>query len=53
MKKIVIILITSLSCSLVNAQNVGIGNTRPNTSAVLDVSSAIDCLLIPGMRGSG
>jgi len=48
MKKIVIILITALSCSLLNAQNVSIGNTRPNTSPVPDVSSAIDCLLYLG-----
>lgn len=49
MKHILTILIVAISCNFLNAQNVGIGTTTPNSSAILDVSSTTRGLLIPRM----
>jgi trimeric autotransporter adhesin len=49
MKKILTILLVSMSCNFLHAQSVGIGTTTPNGSAALDISSINKGLLIPRM----
>jgi hypothetical protein len=50
MKKIILFAATFSFYIVTNAQNVGIGTSAPNTSAVLDITSVNKGLLIPRMR---
>lgn len=47
MKKLIFILITFISMSDLIAQNIGIGTTTPNASAILEISSSNKGLLLP------
>ncbi len=47
MKKICFIIAVLLCTSVLHAQNVGIGTTTPNNSAILDITSAAKGLLLP------
>jgi hypothetical protein len=47
MKKIFVIVLLTVCCQSLTAQNVGIGTTTPNTSAQLDVTSINKGILIP------
>ncbi len=49
MKKCTVLVIAVLSAIYLPAQNIGIGTTSPNASAVLDVSSTTKGMLIPRM----
>ncbi len=47
MKRVLFFLFTALTTLLVSAQNVGIGTTTPNSSAMLEISSSNKGLLLP------
>jgi Chaperone of endosialidase len=49
MKQFLFTIITTTLISMANAQNVGIGTTTPNSSAILDVSSTTKGMLMPRM----
>ena len=51
MKKICFCLLL-VQCQFLHAQNVGIGTTAPNNSAMLDIISTSKGLLIPRMTGA-
>ena len=52
MRIILSLLITLLTCFNITAQNVGIGTSTPNSSAMLDINSIDKGLLIPRMTAS-
>lgn len=49
MKQFFLLLLTFISCHLIQAQNVGIGTTTPNSSSILHLNSTTKGLLIPRM----
>jgi len=41
MKKLFIIFFAAVSCCFLHAQNVGIGNTKPNANATMDLQAQL------------